>query len=141
MNTSPSTSTDANPPKSRFWLFLLAFAALVHFTTACGPSNDQPLVVSLETDGPTIARIEVDPTTTQVLDIGSAVAYDATAFDAEGRVIEDASFTWASSDLAVATVTNRGIATARGPGQTEITAMSGNVSGRAVLTVSQVANP
>ncbi len=128
--------------KSRFWLILFAFAALIRFTVACGPESGSPVAVSIDTNGAaSVDSIEVSPNTAQALDVGSVITFTATAFNASGGVVQNASVAWASSDLAVATVNSSGVATARGPGQARVTASSGTVSGSAVLTVPLVNTP
>ncbi len=72
----------------------------------------------------------------QVLAPGDSVQFTAQAFDAEGRVLPTAAVTWSSSDLSVATIDSRGVATAIAVGKTTITATSSGQSGSADLIVS-----
>jgi hypothetical protein len=61
--------------------------------------------------------------------------FTATAYDADSVQV-DVDFTWTSSDAAVATVDENGLATAVATGTCVITAASGDVEGTADLTVT-----
>lgn len=105
---------------------------------ACDDGDDR---LFLPTDGDGVVdSIAVEPPTARIEEIGQIQAFVATAFDAAGDTV-DADLSWASSDLGVATMNQDGVATAVGPGQTDITASVAEVSGRAVLTVALVAEP
>lgn len=84
-----------------------------------------------------VARIEVTPTTAEVDALGSTRQFEAKAWDANGNLVPDATFTWTSSDANVATVDQNGLATSKGKGETVITAEVSDVSGTATLTVVQ----
>lgn len=81
-----------------------------------------------------ISTIEVSPVTVTI-GIGSTQQFTATAKDSGGNVINGVSFTWASSDTAVATVDTNGLATGLSSGTAEITATADSVTGSATLTV------
>lgn len=67
---------------------------------------------------------------------GDTLSLAAEAFDANGHRVEDAAFSWSSSDESVATVDDSGLVTAVGAGTAVIGAASvGGASGRARLTV------
>jgi len=70
-----------------------------------------------------VAEVIVLPNDHQVR-AGSTAPYAATAYDAAGNVC-DVTFTWTSSNRAVATMDLNGIATGRAPGTTTITARTG----------------
>lgn len=55
--------------------------------------------------------------------------------DQQGKVVDNASFTWTSTDTRVATVTNKGKVTGRFPGTVSIRARSGSITGSATITV------
>ena len=75
------------------------------------------------------------------LALGDTVWLAAAAFDADGRTVEDAEFSWKSSDDAVAAVDGSGLVTGWSGGTATITASAGGVSGTAVVTVTTVAAP
>ncbi|MGQ9525434.1 MAG: cohesin domain-containing protein [Armatimonadota bacterium] len=90
---------------------------------------------------PTVAKVEVTaPTTT--LKVGETVTLTAKALDATGAEIAGQTFTWASSDSAVATVDATGKVTAVAAGKADITAAVGDVKSAPVtITVEAVAPP
>jgi DNA/RNA endonuclease G (NUC1) len=91
--------------------------------------------------GPTvgaIASVTVAPTTATV-QIGATQALTATAKDANQLTVTTATFTWASSDETVATVSATGVVTAVAPGSATITASSVGFNGTAVITVPEPA--
>ncbi len=73
-----------------------------------------------------------DVTVTQ----GATQQFTATAYDAANNTIPGTTFTWASSNTAVATVNTSGLATSVSVGDANITATSGSVIGTGVLHVS-----
>ena len=64
----------------------------------------------------------------------------ATVTDANDEVVDGATVTWATSDAAVATVSDAGLVTVIADGTATITATSGSASATATTTVSQVAS-
>ncbi|MCX8089045.1 MAG: Ig-like domain-containing protein, partial [Meiothermus ruber] len=75
--------------------FVLLLAAL--FLAACGGGG-----------APSISTIEVSPATASK-QVGQTQQFTAVAKDAGGNVISGVTFTWSSSDTAVATVNNSGL--------------------------------
>jgi uncharacterized protein YjdB len=69
--------------------------------------------------------------------LGEIISFSAVARDGAGAAIAGASFTWSSSNTAVATVDDNGAATVVDNGTTQITATSSGVTGSATLTVAQ----
>lgn len=59
----------------------------------------------------------------------------ATARDGNGHLVNDAEFTWSSSDMAVAAVDGSGLVTGMAEGVATITASSGGAEGAAEITV------
>jgi hypothetical protein len=102
--------------------FVLLLAAL--FLAACGGGG-----------APSISTIEVSPATASK-QVGQTQQFTAVAKDAGGNVISGVTFTWSSSDTAVATVNNSGLATAVAAGTATITATAGGKSGSATFTVT-----
>lgn len=86
----------------------------------------------------TAASVQVTPTSTTLTTLGQQLAFQAAAIDANGGTIPNATFTWTSSNDAVATVNAAGVVTAVADGTATITARSGNTSGSATVTVGFV---
>ncbi len=88
---------------------------------------------------PIVASVVVAPSPVTI-NRGQTQQFTATAFDPSNQPVPSATFTWSSSNTAVATIDSNGLATGVGIGTTTITAttsdgMGGNVSGTAILTV------
>ena len=81
-----------------------------------------------------VAEVAVTPAVDTVL-TGQTVRLAASAVDANGHAVAEATFTWASGDITVARVDDTGLATGVAPGTAAITAMSDGVTGTARLTV------
>lgn len=112
-------------PRSRQVLARIGAAAAA-FSLACfGP--EQP------------ATVTVSPGTVTMDAIGDAKQLAAKATDKEGSELSGVIFTWASSAENVASVDSSGKVTAVGAGTSDVTATAGGVSGRATVTVAQVA--
>ncbi|HEX8493428.1 MAG TPA: Ig-like domain-containing protein [Pyrinomonadaceae bacterium] len=91
--------------------------------------NGTPFVVQA------IARIEVSPASATI-GTGAHLQYTATAFDANNQPIPGVLFTWTSSNPAVATIDQNGLATGVSAGTTQIRASARGVqSAPATLTV------
>ena len=108
----------------------LPLLVLGFFLTFCGP--DDP------TGPPSVARVEVIAPTQTLTALGQTVDLQAAAKTASGSAISGKTFTWQSSDDAVLTVTNTGVATAIGNGTATITASTDGLSGSLSVTVQQV---
>ncbi len=68
--------------------------------------------------------------------VGATTQATATVYGQGGSVLTDRPVTWASSNMTVATVSPTGIVTAVAPGQSEITARNGDVTGSVSVTVT-----
>ena len=84
-----------------------------------------------------VSGAEVAPPTATFVSLGDTMRLAAEAFDGNGHAVADAEFSWASSDVAVATVDTNGLVTAAGNGAATITATAGSASGSATVTVAQ----
>jgi uncharacterized protein (TIGR03437 family) len=85
-----------------------------------------------------ISRIEVTPTSATIA-VGGHQQFTATAFGPGDQVYLGVIFTWQSSNPAVATIDQHGLATGVAPGTTEIRAFArGAQSNAAILTVIEV---
>jgi len=90
---------------------------------------------------PAVARVEVLPASATI-DAGAQQQFTAKAYDAANNEIPGVIFTWHSSNTAVATIDQNGLATGISAGTTEIRATGRGVqSPAAVLTVNPVAPP
>lgn len=107
---------------------LLLMGGVVSFS-ACGDSPTDP--------SSTVASVTVAPTPVTLTAVGATQLFSATARTSDNTVVSGATFTWSSSDPAVASVDDTGLVTALAGGTTNITATSGTVSGSATLTVAQ----
>ena len=67
--------------------------------------------------------------------VGATVQLVATAYHSSGVTIPDRTFTWSSSNDAIASVSNAGLVTAYAPGSVVIAANTGNVVGIARFTI------
>ena len=81
-----------------------------------------------------VSTVEVAPAADTVVE-RDTLRLAAEATDANGHVVAEAEFTWASSDDAVAMVDPAGLVTGVGVGEVEVTATSAGVKGRAELLV------
>lgn len=80
------------------------------------------------------ASVVVTPATAAVL-VGQSQPYTATAVDADGQPIPDATFTWKSSATGIATISTGGMAQGVAPGMTSITASWNGVTSDAATLV------
>ncbi len=93
---------------------------------------------TLEVTNATIVSISVSPTGRTIAP-GTELAFTATGtFSDSSTQVLTTDATWTSSDTSVATVGAGGVATAVGPGTTNIGAAFGGKTGSALLTVSSV---
>lgn len=117
-------------------VFFLVLGVMFSTTlTGCGSGgsggSQNP---SINPDPAIITTINVTPATASVV-AGKTSQLSVEAFDQNGRPIS-ASINWSSSDTAIATVSNSGLVTAMSAGKATITATSGSISGKAVITVT-----
>ncbi len=100
-----------------------------HTFNAC---NDNGPVTPL----PDVVSVTVLPAT-RTISVGESSSFVATAQDLDDELIDGATFSWSSTNTAVATINSSGIATAVAEGDTFIVATASNgVSGRAVMYVT-----
>jgi uncharacterized protein (TIGR03437 family) len=90
---------------------------------------------------PPIARVEVSPPAATI-NVGAQQQFTARAFDAGNNEAPGVIFSWQSSNTAVATMEQNGLASGKSAGATEIRATGRGIqSGSAMLTVNAVAPP
>ena len=82
-------------------------------------------------------EVKVSPGADTLVALGDTVRLSAEALDANGHVLPDAAFMWASEDTLVVTVDASGLVTAVGRGSASVAATTGEVSGGATVTVEQ----
>ncbi|GIW26157.1 Ig-like domain-containing protein [Meiothermus sp.] len=102
--------------------------------SAQGKSGNATLTVTNPAPPP-IETIEVSPPSASK-QVGQTQQFTAVAKDASGNTISGVTFTWSSSDTAIATVDSSGLATAVAAGTATITASAQGKSGNATLTVT-----
>ena len=100
--------------------------------TADGVTGASTLAVTQQ-----VSTVAVEPTSATLTTVGATQAFTAAATDANGNVVQDARFVWASEDHTVATIDPDGLATAKGSGAIAITATAQDIPGHATLTVDQ----
>jgi uncharacterized protein YjdB len=91
--------------------------------------------ITVTAAAPTVATVSVTPASASVA-VGATQQLTATARDAAGTTISGKTFTWASSNTAVATVSSAGLVTGRAGGSATITATVDGKSGQSAITVT-----
>ena len=86
-----------------------------------------------------VAIVRVTPAADTLGALGITSQFTATASNASGGPLTGQSFSWTSSDTAVATVNTTGLATATGNGTTAVSASVNGISASATLVVAQQA--
>jgi hypothetical protein len=112
-----------------------AAAAVVILILSCS-DQQTPTDAALVTGAPHVKLIEISPPT-EALTVGETEQLSAIASPSNVA----ATFTWTSSDRAVATVTSAGLVTGVGPGSATIDASAGDVTGTAAITVAAAPPP
>jgi len=87
----------------------------------------------------TVVSVTLTPGTV-ALDVGATAGFVAVARDSNGNVVASATFTWESSNPAVASVAN-GLATGVAAGSVTIVARAGNVASNAAAITVNVGGP
>jgi alpha-tubulin suppressor-like RCC1 family protein len=85
-----------------------------------------------------IEKLEITPSHAALSAVGDTLRMGAIALEAGGHRLSGTRFTWASTEPRVATVDSLGLVTARGLGESTITAASHGVIGRTRVTVASV---
>lgn len=107
-----------------------------------GESPTRPATPTPAPPAPTVTVVEVSPNTA-TLEVGRTQRFTATAKASDGTVISGVEFAWSSSNTAVVTINNNGVATAVAAGTATIRATGNGVSSATVtitVTMAAVAN-
>ena len=139
--TIESVTTDANGVATATVRGQNDGSAEIKATATDGTTNveSSPAALTVTPATPHIARVEVSPATATI-NRGRTQQFTATAYDDNDNVVPGVTFTWTSSNEAVATINSTGLATGHDSGTTTITASTpdgtgGTASGTATLTV------
>lgn len=117
---------------------LLALLLALSLPLACGGGSDGGDSPTGPADGqPSVSRVEVTPGADTATALGDTQRYEAVALTSGGDTVTDVSFSWGSSDEAVATVDDGGVAEAVAEGEAEIRATAEGVTGSAAMAVIQ----
>ena len=131
MMKGPDLRFPHDPPRpSRGGAGLLGSAFLLVVLAACS-GDDGPATA------PTVASVVVTPASSTFSAPGQTRLFEAEVRDTRGRLLETLPVDWSSSNPLVLTLNSQGIATAVAPGQAEVIATAGGVTGRANATVNQ----
>ncbi len=97
------------------------------------------LAVCGDGSGPAVpAQVRVTPSAQTLTVTGATVQFTAQALDKDGMVMTGTPVTWSATPVSVASVTQKGLATALASGVAEIRATAGGVVGKAILTVTLI---
>ena len=110
-------------------------ATLVLFG-ACGDGGTSP-PGNGGTTTPVVSSVVISASEVTLTSLGDTVTLTAQASDASGNPVSGKTFTWASSNAEVATVSTTGLVTAVANGSVTITATTDAVNGTATVTVAQ----
>ncbi len=115
---------------------LVPLAALLGGLTlsACGGEESTGPIQSAP---PGVASVVVTPGADTLVFLGEQAQLRASAREANGNVVSDKTFTWASSDESVATVSASGLVTAKANGSATITVTTDGINGTARILVDQ----
>lgn len=120
--------------RARLFLFAIAATALA----ACGGSGDsttQPSGGGTPTPpAPTVATVSVSGASS--VDVGKTIQLTASALDAAGAAITGKTFTWSSSNDAVASVASDGTVSGKSAGTASISASVDGKTGSTSVTVT-----
>jgi glucose/arabinose dehydrogenase len=110
-------------------LLAASVAVISALVSACGDSGG-------DTQAPKPVQTVTVTAPTPTIQVGQTVQLTATATDADGAVVEGSTFTWTTSDAAVAAVSPTGLVSGVAEGQAEITATAEGIPGTISITVS-----
>lgn len=97
-------------------------------------SSKAPAAVTAPPAAQAVQAVVLSPASDTLL-VGATLQLTATAYHSSGVAIPDRTFTWSSSNDAIASVSDIGLVTANAPGSVVIAANTGNVVGIARVTI------
>jgi glucose/arabinose dehydrogenase len=109
-------------------------ALICALVSACGDSGG-------DTQAPKPVQTVTVTAPTTTIQVGQTVQLTATATDADGTVVGGSTFTWTTSDAAVAAVSPTGLVSGVAEGQVGITATAEGIPGTIAITVSATSPP
>lgn len=118
------------PRRGRGAVTILLASALV-VGSGCSGGDEGPAT------SPTVASVVVNPSSAVLPAPGQTRLFEAEVRDSRGRLLETSPVDWASSNPQVLVLNSQGIATAVAPGEAEVIATAGGMTGRADVTVNQ----
>ncbi|HWP38444.1 MAG TPA: Ig-like domain-containing protein, partial [Gemmatimonadales bacterium] len=143
--TALDSADMAIPGKLITWSSSVIAVATVDSTGLATAAGDGTTTITAAADGVSgtasltvsrvVAVVAVAPAAARLTGAGATQQFTASAFDSSGASLTGRTFTWSASPPGVATVDSTGLATAVARGTTTISALAGEVSGTAELTV------
>ena len=116
------------------FLAALAVAVISALVSACGGDGG-------DTQPPKPVQTVTVTAPTTTIQVGQTVQLTATAEDADGAVVGSSTFTWSTSDAAVAAVSPTGLVSGVAVGQAEISATAEGIPGSISITVTATSPP
>lgn len=107
----------------------------VTITASSGGVTSNSVTITVQQ---TVAIVEVSPTNLTFTSLGDEATLDAVAQDAGGSAVSGATFTWASSDALISSVSSTGVVTAIADGMAEVTATAEGVTSNAVTVTVEI---
>ncbi|MDQ1525326.1 MAG: large repetitive protein [Pyrinomonadaceae bacterium] len=108
-----------------------AAAGDTNITATARGVRSTPAMLRVLPPKPKVVRVEVAPLTAS-LNRGGTLQFSARAFDPEGRPVDDANFSWSSSNMLIAAINSAGLARGVGAGTAMITASTSDGAGGTV---------
>ena len=129
--------------RSVLFLLVACILSLIVLAKCNKDSTTQPVtpVQPISPPPPSItqpARIDISPSSANFTTIGQTVQFTAVVYDNNNAQLNNATVSWSSNDIKVATVSAQGLVTAIGNGLATITARYGNVSRDASISVFDI---
>ena len=130
-----SSSDETVVSINAFGLATALGAGTATISAATGGVTSLPVSITVSEPPPMVSSVTVSPSMASI-ETGETQQFEAVALTTDGTAVPDVTFTWTSSDTAVATIDASGLATGVRAGSAAITATSGDLSGIAMLMVS-----
>lgn len=121
-------------PTTSYQAQVVSFRGVQNVSAVFGPLSNVASGATLAT-GSVVATVTVTPGSASGT-VGQTGQFSAVAKDASGNVLTGKTITWSSTNAAIATVDQSGLATAIGPGSAAIVATVQGKTGQAAITVT-----